>query len=739
MDKALVAILLLGGYLLSGCGGGSATPPPAATLSVTVPSATVTAGTPFNITVSALNASGTVATTYSGTIHFTSSDPQAALPSNSTLTNGTGMFSVTVKTSGSQTITAADTVKTSISGTSNSINVSPAFPPPPPKGIVGQPYGGAQSITIGGCALNFVGWPLEELDVPPTGHPWSWTAAQGSSLPPGLAISAASRSCGIGVVFTVSAWLVGGVPTTAGTYNVILTGPPGTANYTITISAPTSAAAATEASGRHHHYKLIDMGTFGGPASSINFPFFAGTLDNRGMTVGWSATPVPTLPTSSFLICGGIDGVVPFITHAFQWNGTVKDLGTFAPSETNCSEPFFMNSKGEVVGASETADIDPQFFDLQQIHGVLWKDGQMIDLGSLGGHQVAAFGINDRGQIIGNSTNTIPDPFCFFGTVQNRMFLWEQGQMRDIGTLGGNCAGPGAINERGQVVGNSATSANANPLTGFPTTDPFLWEEGKGMMDLGSLGGAFGSASSLNNGGQIVGQSSIASDPGACNGFPDNNNLNCHAFLWDQGSLLDLTTSSIGGSPEWIAAINDAGDIVGWGSFPSSTLEAFLWRNGVATDLGNLGGCGSFSQSINFQSQIVGGAFSCDAAVVRAFLWEDGSIVDLNTLIPAGSNLQLAVARNINDRGEIVGDGVPPGAPPNSFAFHGFLLIPCDENHPDIEGCDYSLVDASTGASEEKQTAAKPALTPEAIQRFMRSFGPRSLPWRRGFGPQPVK
>jgi hypothetical protein len=141
---------------------------------------------------------------------------------------------------------------------------------------------------------------------------------------------------------------------------------------------------------QHHHYKLIDMGTLGGPASSINFPLFQGTLNNRSMTVSWSATSVPALPASSFLICGGLDAVVPFITHSFEWNGAFKDLGALPPSATNCSEPFYMNSKGEVVGASETADIDPQFFG--------------IDLGTLRGNQVAAFGINNRGQIMGSST-----------------------------------------------------------------------------------------------------------------------------------------------------------------------------------------------------------------------------------------------------------------------------------------------------------------------------------------------
>jgi hypothetical protein len=83
-----------------------------------------TAGTAFNFTVNALDSSNNVATTYSGTVHFTSTDVQAVLPANSTLTNGAGTFSVTLKTADSQTITATDRVTAAIAGTSNSIQVS---------------------------------------------------------------------------------------------------------------------------------------------------------------------------------------------------------------------------------------------------------------------------------------------------------------------------------------------------------------------------------------------------------------------------------------------------------------------------------------------------------------------------------------------------------------------------------------------------------------------------------------
>jgi hypothetical protein len=64
-------------------------------------------------------------------------------------------------------------------------------------------------------------------------------------------------------------------------------------------------------------------------------------------------------------------------------------------------------------------------------------------------------------------------------------------------------------------------------------------------------------------------------------------------------------------------------------------------------------------------------------------------MLDLNTLIPPGSNLQLVMATSIDDHGEIGGQGVDPNGDN-----HAFLLTPCDEHHPGVEGCDYSMVDA---------------------------------------------
>src|SRR5207244_2103145 len=83
--------------------------------SISAPTTTV-AGSGFTIIVTALDAGTDIVNNYTGTVRFTSTDSQAVLPANSTLTNGVGTLGVTLKTAGARTLTAVDTLTASISG-----------------------------------------------------------------------------------------------------------------------------------------------------------------------------------------------------------------------------------------------------------------------------------------------------------------------------------------------------------------------------------------------------------------------------------------------------------------------------------------------------------------------------------------------------------------------------------------------------------------------------------------------
>ena len=125
MKKSL-ALVLICGLGVHGCGGGS-TPPPFITathFSVTPATSAPTDGTAFMFTVTALGDSGQMATSYSGTVHFSSTDGQAMLPADTTMTSVTATFSATLKTTGTQTITVTDTAMHT--GTSSTITVKPA-------------------------------------------------------------------------------------------------------------------------------------------------------------------------------------------------------------------------------------------------------------------------------------------------------------------------------------------------------------------------------------------------------------------------------------------------------------------------------------------------------------------------------------------------------------------------------------------------------------------------------------
>jgi probable HAF family extracellular repeat protein len=445
---------------------------------------------------------------------------------------------------------------------------------------------------------------------------------------------------------------------------------------------------------KHHQYKLIDIGTLGGPASYYSAAGLGSqVLNDRETVTGYGDTPLPDPYSPN---CWDEDC---FLGRAFRWqNGVLTDLGAL-PGGSN-SAVSGINARGWIAGFSQNGVIDP-VTTLPAIRAVLWKQHKTIDLGTLGGYLSNGVYVNDGGQVVGFATfDAIPDPFSPFGASVHT-FLWENGVMRDVGTLGGPDSLPsaGGINQRnGLVAGLSYINSIPNPGTGIPTVDPFLWNNGA-MTDLGTLGGTIGSASLANNQGQVIGVSDLAGD------------LTSHPFLWTrrhgQGVLTDLgTLGGDNGTANWL---NDAGAVVGRADLPGSqTFGAFLWQHGVMKDLGRVGSdpC-SNARAINSSGQIVGSTSDCSYPL-HAFLWEQGGpMVDLNGLVQSNSGFQVLIAYNINDRGEIAGTGVPAGCDNIDTCGHVFLMIPCDDNHPG-QCADNSMIEVASPQTSTP-TVVRPA------------------------------
>jgi probable HAF family extracellular repeat protein len=389
-------------------------------------------------------------------------------------------------------------------------------------------------------------------------------------------------------------------------------------------------------------YIAIDTGTLGGPSAHFGLP--GQVVTNRGMVLVQADTPVSDTDYMSATMVNFLDG---YMNHAAVWhNGVLSDLG--ALSGPNSSVVFEVNAQGWGAGVSENGALDP-LLGYPEGRAVVWTPGHLLDLGTLGGNESLATWINESGQVVGMTTNATPDPFTLdtWATVgtQMRAFLWQNGHTRDLGTLGGPDSAADFVNARGQVAGNSFTTAIPNAVTGLPTEDPFLWTDGH-MQDLGTLGGTRGyptiGGPALNDRGEVIGASDLPGD------------LTSHAFLWDGTSMKDLGT--FGGSYSEPGALNEAGDVVGIATTPGDVdAHAFLWKNGVLTDLdGATSTRCDYANSLNAQDQVVGG--SCGPSA-DGWLWDHGTLSDLNTLV-APSAVQLTQAWYINDRGEIADAGV---------------------------------------------------------------------------------
>ena len=323
----------------------------------------------------------------------------------------------------------------------------------------------------------------------------------------------------------------------------------------------------------------------------------------------------------------------------------------------------------------------------------------ITDLGSLGYGVTRALAINNNGQVTGYSYTgaTVPEPgTCCANCYTNHKtpcvahlyhaFLWANGVMTDLGTLGGNYSQGLSINLSGQVVGSADTKAGPS--------DSVLWT-GTKMTDLTTTalaGLSSATVAGINDSGQIVGSF--------------GNNPQSHPFLYSNGTNTDLPEPSYatasGAMGCGVFAIDNNGQILGACDDATSTWHTVLWQNGTVTDLSTLSGVQGFGATAISHFGLIAGSAQTSTGAYHEFLYRNGTVTDLgaslpitaavndsgviiggdliysggtlqnlNNLIPAGSVYTIQYATGINDKGQIIADAY------NSiYQTHALLLTP---------------------------------------------------------------
>jgi len=291
-------------------------------------------------------------------------------------------------------------------------------------------------------------------------------------------------------------------------------------------------------------YRIVDLGTLGGPTST------AQAINVHGQVAGWSDTA---------------DGN----RHAFLYSGSVmQDLGTLTGGSDSYATA--LNDNGQVVGYSGINGLGQQFPEVYQ--GFVWGQDGMKSLGALfcpcsyndrygasGG-----YAINDRGWIGGDS-ETVRGSWVLHAA------FWQGAAPQDIGGGAGDWAISRifGINAQGAAVGDY--SPDAGRMDVFDR-EASLWRDGS-RLGLGSLAGDTSStALAVNQRGTVVGWSGNSS--GSIS----------HAFIWSDGRMRELPALHLGASSAALA-INSGGEVVGWSNTTEGMPHAVYWQGSHAKDL----------------------------------------------------------------------------------------------------------------------------------------------------------
>ena len=380
---------------------------------------------------------------------------------------------------------------------------------------------------------------------------------------------------------------------------------------------------------------------------------------------------------------------------------TIQDLGVFGANPTVPGGPLVLTNSGWISGAAVLGANE---------HAVLYYRGNTIDVGTpgLGGNSMG-YGVNESGVTVGEAESTAAglattEDFCGFQTLGFSSsptpcvpFIFQNGKMVPLPTLGGVNGAATEINSSGMVGGYAETAAkdlNCSAPEQYQFK-PVLWNHGAAQA-LPTGNDADGLVMAVNDAGDAAGAS------GDC--APLNPILllylnPTHAVLWRNGIAIDL--GNLGGKSNNLPhGMNNLGQVVGESDLPGDrTAHAFLASPGTKMqDLGTVqdqvdNDTYSFGFGINDGGEIVGLSASADFSVIRAFIRRNGTLVDLNSLVTGTNSLYLLTACFINSKGQITGIALDANG-----AEHTYLATPVQ------------------GDSAEISHAIKPPVLPDSIR-----------------------